>query len=124
MDFTIAADLATYSAEDLAANITEGRDALDALLALEDPSDSDVEQAEKVAEAVASLSNETTRRVTASADRASRMAALREKNAPEPVEPEDEVEPEEDDDVAPAPDPEPVTAPTTPPTKAAPTKAA
>ncbi len=124
MDFTIAADLATYSAEDLAAKITEGRNALDALLALEDPSDSDVEQAEKVAEALASLSNETTRRVTASADRASRMAALREKNAPEPVEPEDEVEPEEDDDVAPAPDPEPVTAPTTPPTKAAPTKAA
>jgi hypothetical protein len=96
MDFTIAADLATYSAEELAAKITEGRSTLDGLLALEDPSDSDVEQAEKVAEALASLATENTRRTTASADRASRMAALREKTAEKsaPVE-EEEVEAEE-----------------------------
>jgi hypothetical protein len=103
MDFTIAEDLATYSAEDLAAKITEGRAALDALLALDDPSDGDVAQAEQVAEALASLSAETTRRVTASADRASRMAALREmaadKPADKPVE-EPEVEETEDDDDA------------------------
>lgn len=96
MDFTIAADLATYSAEDLAAKITEGRTALDGLLALEDPTDSDVAAAEKVAEALAALDAESTKRTTAATDRASRMAALRETAATKVAEPEAEVVEEEE----------------------------
>lgn len=121
MDFTIAADLATYSAEDLAAKITEGRTALDGLLALEDPTDADVAAAEKVAEALAALDAESTNRSTAATDRATRMAALRETAAQKPVEPEDEVEPEDDDaedepEIAPEPEPE-AEAPTAPAAK-------
>ena len=52
MDFTIEANLGTYSEEELQSKIAEGTAALDALLALADPSEADVSSAEGIAVAL------------------------------------------------------------------------
>lgn len=94
MDFIIEADLGTYSEDELHARITEGTTALDALLALEDPSDDDVSAAETIAVKLASLRTEVAVRISAAAERAERMSAVRAAQA----EPEPQVdEPEVDD---------------------------
>jgi hypothetical protein len=100
MDFSIEADLSTYSADDLAAKITEGEAELDRLFALDNPTEDDVQAATTVADAITALRSEQAGRVTSAADRSARMAALRESTVVATVEePEPEPEPE------PAPEP-------------------
>lgn len=77
MDFTIAEDLSTYSAEDLAAKITEGTAALDALLALTDPTPEQADAAEKIAADIKALQAHEAERVEAAASAVDRMEALR-----------------------------------------------
>lgn len=78
--FTVE-DIAALSAEDLAAKITEGREALAALFAIEDPSDEDVAEAERVAGLVTSLEAAAAERESAATERATKMGALREQFA-------------------------------------------
>lgn len=102
MDFTVDGDITTFSGEDLAAQITAGREALAAIFAIEDPSDDDVANAERVAGLVASLEEEQSKRETAAAERATKMAGLKEQFSTQPeADVEDDKEPEaeaEDDD--------------------------
>lgn len=75
--FSIADDLSTYDAEALAAKITEGVAALDALLELTEPTPAQADEAEKIAAALTTLRAEQTTRVEASSAAAERMEALR-----------------------------------------------
>ena len=114
MDFTVEQDLSVYDAEALAAKITEGEAAFDALLSKADPTDDDVAQAEVIFGLLTSLRAEQTNRTTPD-QRAAKMAALREQASVQPRNPEPTPEPTPDP--APTPDPEP--APTTEPAPAA-----
>lgn len=118
--FTLEGDINAFSADELATNITAAREALAALFALEDPTDEDVAEAERVAEIVASLEEESTKRETAAADRATKMAGLREKFTAQPEpdpeqepqhEPEPQQEPVPEPQQEPAPQPEPAKQP-------------
>lgn len=102
MSFTVNEDLSGYSAEDIGSLITEGNGLLDALFAIEDPSDEDVAEARRVSEIVASLEAERDGRVTAAAARAEEMSALRSRRVEASNdEPEaDEAEDDEEDDEA------------------------
>lgn len=90
-EFTIVEDVSTYSTDDLASLIEQGNAHLDELFAIENPTDAQVTDAERIAADVDRLQAEQASRVTASTDRVSRMAALRDARTPAP---EVEVEPE------------------------------
>jgi len=100
--FTVAEDLSTYDAEGLAQAIADGNAALDELFALDNPTEEQVADAERIADAVQSLEAERDSRVTATADRSARMAALKDRRTdPEPddeVVEDEPVEASEDDD--------------------------
>lgn len=102
MDFEIAEDLSTYTAEELANKITEGIGLLDALLAIESPTPEQADDAEKIAAAVASLQTYVAEQEQATVTAAERMEALRASRVeatttePEPV-PEPEPAPEADE---------------------------
>jgi hypothetical protein len=110
MEFSVNEDLSTYDAAGLDEAIAQGNAALDALLALDNPADADVAEAERIASAVASLSAEKQARVEAAADRVARMAALREARVEASSQPdeadededaeEEETESEEEDEAA------------------------
>ncbi len=68
MKFTIAEDLGTYSAEELAAKIKEGQDLLAALFSAESPTPADVAEAKDISAKVESLQGESTARATAADD--------------------------------------------------------
>ena len=93
--FTIADDLSTYSAEELAAKIAEGIAALDALLALTEPTPEQADEAERVAAAIAALQTHESERIEAATSAVDRMEALRAART-EAAEPEvvEEVTPE------------------------------
>jgi hypothetical protein len=74
MDFTVNDDLATYTVEEIAALITAGNEALDALFAIETPTREQTTEAARILAAVQSLEAEATGRTEA----ASEMTALRE----------------------------------------------
>jgi hypothetical protein len=77
MDFEIAEDLSTYSAEELANKITEGIGILDGLLALTDPTPEQADAAEAVAASIKALQDHQTAQVEAATSAADRMEALR-----------------------------------------------
>jgi hypothetical protein len=99
MEFTVDGDIAAFSADDLAAKITEGREALDALFALapEDVTDENLAEAERIAALVASLEEESSKRETAAEERSAKMGALREQFS-QHEETGDEDEDDESDD--------------------------
>ena len=68
MEFTIAEDLGTYTAEELAAKIKEGQDLLAALFSAESPTPADVAKAKDISAKVEKLQGETTARATAADD--------------------------------------------------------
>ena len=108
-DFSVVEDLSAYDAEALAAKITEGEDALNALLDLASPTDDDVAAAERIVASLRILRDEQEGRETAATTRVSRMAAVREAAS---VQPKATVpEPEPAPDPAPEPEPNPVPAP-------------
>jgi hypothetical protein len=90
--FTIAEDLSTYSAEDLAAKITEGVAALDALLALTEPTPAQADEAERIAAAVKALQAHEASRIEAAVAAVDRMEALRASRTEVVTEPEPVVE--------------------------------
>lgn len=79
-DFTVNADLAGYSADEITDLITAGNEALDALFAAagDNPSDEQVAEAERINGDIDRLSAESDARVTAASERATRFAAARE----------------------------------------------
>ncbi len=77
MDFEIAEDLSTYSAEELANKITEGIGILDGLLAVDVPTPEQADAAEAVAASIAALQAHQTAQVEAATSAADRMEALR-----------------------------------------------
>jgi hypothetical protein len=100
-EFSVNEDLSTYDADGLDAAIEQGNTVLDALLALDNPSDDDVASAERVAAALNDLNAEKQRRETAAAERTARMAALRDNRVEAsderpPAENEGSVEPDND----------------------------
>ena len=90
MDFSVVEDLSTYDNEALAAKITEGETALDALLDLPDPTEADVVAAEGIMTSLRILREERDNRGNAAAARAARMTAVREAASVQPPEPEPE----------------------------------
>ena len=98
MDFSIEQDLSVYDTAALAAKITEGEAAFDALLAKDEPTDDDVAQAEAIFAALTTLRAEAATRTTPE-QRAAKMAALRDQAV---IEPQDAPTPQD------APVPEPV----------------
>jgi hypothetical protein len=97
MEFTVDGDITTFSGEDLAALITSGREALASLFAIEDPSDEDLAEAQRIAGLVASLEAEQSSRETAATERATAMSALRDQFTTESSE-ESEEESEENEE--------------------------
>ena len=100
-EFSVNEDLSTYDADGLDAAIEQGNTVLDALLALDNPSDDDVANAERVAAALNDLNAEKQRRETAAAERTARMATLRDNRIEAsderpPAENEGSVEPDND----------------------------
>ncbi len=86
--FEIENPLTEYDPAALAALLTQAREALNPLLALEAPTDEDVTEAERIAGLVASLVEEQERRAAepeAAAARVARLAALREAQTPTPT---------------------------------------
>lgn len=73
MDFTVNADLAAYSVDEIAALITSGNAALDAALAVENPTREQADEAERIEADVKRLQTEQADRVAA----AERVEALR-----------------------------------------------
>jgi hypothetical protein len=70
-------DVTKLSADALADLLTQAQTEFDALLALDDPQDADVTEAERLDPIIKTLRAESERRVTAAADRTARMEALR-----------------------------------------------
>lgn len=93
--FRVEGELSDLTAEALAEAIEQAGERLDAFLALEDPSDEDVANAEATAEVLASLHAENDTREQAAASRVERMAALRSQREPEPEGDEGEDEPDD-----------------------------
>ena len=102
MDFTVNEDLSAYSAEEIDGLIETGTAALDALLAVADPTQDQADEAERIDAALTSLEAERDSRVAASAASLDRMASLRDRRTAPPA----ATEPP-----APEPDPEPVSDP-------------
>lgn len=66
MDFTVNADLAAYSVDEIAALITAGNAALDAALAVENPTPEHADEAERIAADIERLQTEQAERISAS----------------------------------------------------------
>lgn len=90
-EFQINDDVAAYSDEEIANLITQGNEALDAALAVENPTPADADEAERISAALDALNAQ----VAARASAADRMAALRASRAEAAVEEGAEQEQEE-----------------------------
>lgn len=100
-EFTVNDDLTAYSAEEIDTLIAQGNEALDALFALEDPTDEQVADAERISAAVDGLSAEKQRRTEAAAARTQRMTALREARTTATAEETEEASEEEEEEPEP-----------------------
>ena len=97
--FTVNADLSGYSADEITELQTQGAEALRALLAIENPTDADADEAERINGELDRLDAYVAEQATAAAARAERMAALgnRFSNDTDDEAEDEEVEDEEDE---------------------------
>ena len=88
MDYEIAEDLSTYTAEELANKITEGIGLLDELLAIKEPTPAEADAAEAIAAHVARAQTYVAEQEEATVSAAERMEALRTARTETPAEEE------------------------------------
>jgi len=89
VSFKVPTDIARLSDAELADLIAEGNAEFDALLGLENPSDQDVVEAERISPLVRQLTAESERRNSAASSRVERMNALRTAHSDAPADTEE-----------------------------------